>query len=116
MSYSSSTLSTPTRIEDFQGYGHTLYRVVLIIINLKDMTQYDAAANAEFLFGHVVLSYILGIYYLNVLIVSVTLSVSRMSRLSDIIVAISHFRWPSSMTSGSVEYRGAIQPTSDVDT
>ena len=76
-------------IDDFQDYGHTLYRAVLIMINIKDMTQYDTAANAAFLFGHVVSASILGIYYLNFLIASMTLSVSRMSRLSDVIATLS---------------------------
>jgi hypothetical protein len=73
-------------LEDFHDATRTLYRVVLIMINIKDMTQYRTTANTALLFGHVIIAATLGILFLNFVIAFMTMRVSTMSQIKDVMI------------------------------
>ena len=83
-------------IEDFSGFFHTMYRVILIMLNIKDMTQYNTEAHTALLIGHAITAVILGVLYLNFLIASVTMRVFSDALIRNTVLTI--YRLPIAMT------------------
>ena len=73
-------------IVDFKDLGRTFYRVILVMLNIRDMAQYNTTANMAFLIGHVITAAVLGILYLNFVIANMTLKVSAMSHIRDVVM------------------------------
>ena len=63
---------------DFKDLGHTFYRGILVMLNIRDMTQYNTTANMAFLIGHVITAAVF-------VIANMTLKVSAMSQIRDVV-------------------------------
>ena len=78
-------------IEDFSDFGRTMYRVIQIMLNIRDMTQYKTTANTAFLIAHFISTSVLGVLFLNFFIASMTIRVSTMACMKDVMIPLCMF-------------------------
>ena len=75
-------------IKDFDGFWRSMYTMFLVMLNIRDMTEYDVINESAFIVGHVIVSINLGILMLNFLIACMTTRTTNMSEYKDILVIL----------------------------
>jgi hypothetical protein len=75
-------------IEDFNGFWRSMYTMFLVMLNIRDMTEYDVTNETAFVIGHVLVSINLGILMLNFLIACMTTRMTNMAEYKDILVIL----------------------------